>query len=355
MPEVTNVESTPKSSKDEAAKPTSSESKATNAEVRNLAEESLNEDNLIGNVDEDGDDSETQPSSSSGKITDDESSDESDSDEDSEEAEGLQVEDDNEDANDLADLLEDIPEESSEETKKSGLEKRIDKLTRLNYEKEAEIERLKKLSSEASAEDKPKGKAQYTDKQLVTALEKAREEGDTELEIQIMQHISDSKADSVKAEYEAKEIAVRKANEKIQNDWIAITDMFHYDEVEFYPGSQRDLNIKDSTSLVYRLAAELFQNQGFKDVDNGMSKAVSEALKRILAKKRKSAKPQKSSNEKQLEKKVKKLTRKTSSPSGTKTVKADAPKKADRLKTEADKVSDAISEKKELNAWKYIN
>jgi len=129
--------------------------------------------------------------------------------------------------------------------------------------------------------------------------------------------------------------------------------MFHYDEVEFYPESQTELNIKDSNSLIYRLSAELYQNQGFKDKDNGMSKAVAEALRRILAKKQKSAKPQKSSNEKQLEKKVKKLKRKTSSPSGTKTVKADTQNKEGRPKSDSDKVSEAISEKKVLNAWKY--
>jgi len=129
--------------------------------------------------------------------------------------------------------------------------------------------------------------------------------------------------------------------------------MFHYDEVEMYPGSQEELNIKNNTSLIYRLSAELFQKHGFKDEPNGMSKAVSEALKRILAKKAKSAKPQKSPNEKQLEKKVKKLKRKTSSPSGTKSVKPEPQKKESRQKSDSDKVSEAISEKKALSSWKY--
>ena len=351
MPEVKKVDAAPKkTTTDEAAKPVDIGVKATNADVRALAEESLNEENLTGTVEEDGDISEPLSDPSTDETSEDESSDESDSDEGSEEADGTEVEDVEDDNSDLGELLDDVP--LDEPAQKSGLEKRIDKLTKLSYEKDAEIARLKKLS-EGDSIDKPKAKTKYTNKQLVTALEKAREEGDTELEIQIMQHISDSKADSVKEEYEAKEKAIQSANQKMQNDWIAITDMFHYDEVEMYPGSQVDLNIKNNTSLIYRLSAELFQNQGFKNEDNGMSKAVSEALRRILAKKRTSAKPQKSSNEKQLEKKVKKLTRKTSSPSGTKTVKADPQKKDARLKTDSDKVLDAISEKKKLQAWKY--
>ena len=350
MSKTDKVESTPeKDSTDEAVKPAESKSEAINADVRALAEESLNEDNLAGETEETGVESEPLSDPSTDETTDNEPSEENISDEDSEEAEGAEV-DETEDS-DFGELLDDIPAEDAD-PKKSGFEKRIDKLTKQSYEKDAEIARLKALANKEPAE-KPEGKKTYTDAQLVKALEKAREEGDTELEIQIMQHISDAKAESVKADYEAKDIAQRAANEKMQNDWIAITDMFHYDEVEIYPGSQTDLNIKNNTSLVYRLSAELFQNHGFKDEHNGMSKAVSEALRRILAKNKKSAKPQKSSNEKQLEKKVKKLKRKTSSPSGTKTVKADPPKKETRLKSESDKVSDAISEKKALNAWKY--
>jgi len=351
MSETKKVASTPKKdSTDEAAAPTEATVKATNADVRALAEESLNEDNLTGTVEETGDESEPLSESSTDEIADEEPSEESDSDEDSEEADGTEVEDIEEDS-ELGELLDDIPAEETD-SKKSGLEKRVDKLTKQSYDKDAKIAELEKKLIGKPVETKAEGKPKYTNAQLVTALEKARNEGDTSLEIEIMQHISDAKAESVKSEYEAKEIALKAANEKMQTDWIAITDMFHYDEVEIYPGSQTELNIKDSNSLVYRLSAELFQNQGFKDEVNGMSKAVSEALRRILAKKN-SAKPQKSSKEKQLEKKVKKLKRKTSSPSGTKTVKADEPKKETRLKSNSDKVSEAISEKKKLQSWKY--
>ena len=114
------------------------------------------------------------------------------------------------------------------------------------------------------------------------------------------------------------------------------------------------LKEKKVCSLVYRLAAELFNNQGFKDKDNGMSLAVSEALRRILAKKKTSVKPQKSSKEKQLETKVKKLKRKTSSPGGSKSIKSDPAPKSSRPKSAADKVNDAISERKKQNAWKHI-
>ena len=354
MPEEKKVESAPKKdSTDEAAKPAEkAEIKATNADVRELAEESLNEDNLTGTVEETEEESEPLSDPSSDETTDViEPSEETISDEDSEEADGTEVEVEDEDNNDLGELLDDVPTEEPE-GKKSGLEKRVAKLTKQSYEKDAEIAKLKELATKEPAK-KPEGKQKYTNAQLVTALEKAREDGDTELEIQIMQHISDAKADSVKAEYEAKDKAQLAVTQKMQEDWIAITDMFHYDEVEMYPGSQAELNIKDNKSLVYRLSAELFQNHGFKDETNGMSKAVSEALRRILAKNKDSAKPQKSSKEKQLEKKVKKLKRKTSSPSGSKSVKADPPKKASGLKSDTDKVSEAISEKKALNAWKY--
>ena len=353
MSETKKVASTPKKdSTDEAAKPAEAPVQATNADVRALAEESLNEDNLTGTVEETGDESEPLSESSTDETADEEPSEESDSDEDSEEADGTETEEveEVEEDGELADLLDDIPAEETD-GKKSGLEKRVDKLTKLSYDKDAKIAELEKRLVEKPVETGVKPKPKYTNAQLVTALEKAREEGDTSLEIEIMQHISDAKAESVKSEYEAKEIAQREANDKIKNDWVAITDMFHYDEVEIYPNSQTELNIKDSNSLVYRLSAELFQNQGFKDEVNGMSKAVSEALRRILAK-RNSAKPQKSSKEKQLEKKVKKLKRKTSSPSGTKTVKADSPQKETRLKTDRDKVSEAISEKKKLQSWK---
>ncbi len=37
-----------------------------------------------------------------------------------------------------------------------------------------------------------------------------------------MQHISDAKAEAVKAEYEAKDVAVAEASEKARKDWICL-------------------------------------------------------------------------------------------------------------------------------------
>ncbi len=347
------VDKTTEKTTDETVTPQEPVTKAPNTDVRTLVEESLVEDNLTGTTEEDGDTSEPLTDPSTEETTEDETSetteplDEDDSsDEDSEEAET--------DGTELDEFLKEPPlEETPDVEKKSGEQKRIDKLTASNYEKDAEIARLKALPTKAD-DTKVDVKPKYTNAQLAEALEKAREKGDTSLEVEIMQHISDAKADSVKAEFKAKEEAVLAAQKKSQTDWVNITEMFHYDEVEMYPGSQTDLNIKDASSLVYRLASELYNNHGFKDKENGMALSVSKALRLILDKKKKSAKPQKSSKEKQLETKVKKLKRKTSSPSGSKTVKPDPVKKESRPKSDSDKVNDAISERKELNTWKHI-
>jgi len=348
MPKTDKVEATPKSA-DETVAPTETPSKPFNSEVRELAE-TISEDNLVGTqTEEDGEPSEPLTDPSPDETAEDtEPLDEGEpSDEDSEEAE--------EGGSELDEFLkesdddEDVTTEEHVE-KKSGLEKRIDKLTATNYELKAELERLK--ASEKPADITVDTKPKYTKEQLAKALEKAREDGDTTLELEIIEHMTESKAAEVEARYKAKEEAVKSAQLKQQKEWIAITDMFHYDEFEIYPGSQADLNIKRNDSLIYRLASELYGNHGYKDKENGMTQAVSKALSLILEKKRKSAKPQKSSNEKQLESKVKKLKRKTSSPSGSKTVKADPVKKDSRPKSDIDKVNDAVEERKRLTAWK---
>ena len=318
---------------------------AINSEARNLAEESFNEDNLAGTVEEeDGDASESLEDSSTDETS-----------EDNEPLEGDDTSEDSEvtDSAGLEEFLADDTETQEDDTEKvSGVDKRIDKLTRQSYEKDAKIAELEKKL--ATPETKTDTKPKYTKDQLAKALSKAREEGDTDLELEIIEHMTESKAQEVENRYKAKEEAIRAKQESSQREWVNITEMFHYNDVELYPGSQTDLNIKDSNSLIYRLASELYQNQGFNGQDSGMTKAVSKALKLILDKKQKSAKPRKSSKEKQLETKVKKLKRKTSSPSGNKSVKAESTTKSTKPKTDADKVYDAVAERKELNAWKQV-
>jgi len=347
MSKTEKVAVAPEKTTDETVTPTPEPTpKPSNADVRALAEESLAEDNLVGTTEEDGDTSEP--------LTDSSTEDNSEEKESLEEGEEPAEDSEEADGTELDEFLEESTESVAEQDveKKSGLEKRIDKLTASNYEKDAEIAKLK--STTEKVDTKPETKPKYTNDQLVKALTEAREEGNTALEVEIMQYISDAKADNVKAEFEAKNKAVEDARKKQETEWIAITDMFHYDEVEIYPGSQTDLNIKNNSSLIYRLASELFINKGYNQKDNGMSLAVSQALKLILAKKKTSVKPQKSSKEKQLETKVKKLKRKTSSPSGSKTVKEEPKAKSSRPKSDVDKVNDAISERRNLAAWKNV-
>jgi len=356
MPKTDKVEVATKKSADktdETVTPTEVSTQAYNSEVRELAETALKEDNLVGTqTEEDGEPSEPLTDPSPDEIAEEtEPSEESEiSDEDSEEAEDAE----GTETTELDEFLKESDDETAETDqtaeKKSGLEKRIDKLTASNYELKAEIDRLK--AAEKPAELKVDYKPKYTKDQLAKALEKAREDGDTTLELEIIEHMTESKANEVEARYKAKEEAVKAAQQRHQNEWIAITDMFHYDEVELYPGSQLDLNIKKNDSLIYKLASELYGNYGYKDKENGMTHAVSKALSLILEKKRKSAKPQKSSNEKQLESKVKNLKRKTSSPSGSKTVKPDPVKGSTRPKSDIDKVNDAVEERRKLTPWR---
>ncbi len=326
----------------EAPKPSE---KVMNAEVRDMIESDVTAEDAEP-VEEDEESSEPLSDSSTEETEDDiqkESSDELEDIADEEAEESKPLEDD------IEGLL--TNESEDEESKRTGVDKRIDKLTKRLYDLEKENKELKNQPEKEL--DKPK----YTRDQLVKALDKARNEGNTALELEIMEHISNAKAVEVEAKYKAKEEQQLEAQRKAQVEWTTIVSMNEHltdQDIEFYPDSNKDLNLTDGDSLLYRLAKELYTNHGYREKENGMSLAVADALKRILAKKKKSAKSKKSPKEKTLETKVKKLKRKTSSPSGGKTIKSDPVKKDAGLKKDSDKVRDAISERKDINAWKYV-
>ena len=334
---------------DEAAEAPTPEKKAINSDIREMIESDIVPEGDTVEADQDEETSEplSDPSTDENDdSTQNESSDELEdiADEDGEESKPIE--------DDIEGLLDN--ESEGEDPKRTGTDKRIDKLTKRLYDLERENKELKEKPAEKPKEP---GQKKYTREQLVKALDNARNEGNTDLELEIMEHISNSKALEVEAKYKAKEDQQIEAQRKAQVEWTTIVQMNEHltdQDIEFYPDSNKDLNLTDGDSLLYRLAKELYTNHGYREKENGMSLAVSDALKRILAKKKKSAKAKKSPKEKSLETKVKKLKRKTSSPSGGKTIKSDPVKKDASLKKDGDKVRDAISERKEQNAWKYI-
>jgi hypothetical protein len=195
-----------------------------------------------------------------------------------------------EDAEEKADELDEVDQilaEPKTEEDKSNVQKRIDKLTAELKAAESERDTLKQ--EKALKEGKS---PEYTDAQLRVALKKALDDGDGDLAMDIMDYRMKKMEDNLIKRYEDdKESLVRKAK-ATQEEWNDVASAYDkYADTKIaplYPGSHKDLNLKDGTSLLYQVAMALYWSDDpekaryYRSGPGGQKLAVTDALAYIL-------------------------------------------------------------------------
>lgn len=163
--------------------------------------------------------------------------------------------------------VEEVKEEIQDPTErlKAKIQKRIGKevakrktLEEQLAEKEAEIERLKSTIKEPDGKSDTKKDREPTQSEIASALKKAREDGDTEFEVQILDYIAEKRA---KAERKQAEDNFAKNQSQIterQRNWAEIVrDYTVFDdngkEVKDHP-----LNLNNENSQLYKTANALY-------------------------------------------------------------------------------------------------
>jgi hypothetical protein len=175
--------------------------------------------------------------------------------------------------------------ESEEDT--PNVQKRIDKLVSENKAMQAELERLRQVQDAPKKEDKPV----YTPQQLRTALKKAMEDGDANLAMDIIEYRNEQlKSEMIKMYNDEKKAAIDQAK-AIDGEWqelVTAYDKYADTKVpEIWPGSRKDLSLRDATSLLYQVAMRLYwEDQGviraqYKGA-GGQKLAVADALTYVL-------------------------------------------------------------------------
>ena len=251
--------------------------------------------------------------------------------------------DDSEDEPSLS-LAEELVEEH---VKKDGKQKRIDKLTAVNSELKAEIDAIKAQLSQ----DKPKVKQEtnYTDEQLKVALQKAINEGDADLQWEIMSEMRTQAERSAITKLQQRELQAKQQQEQVAREIAMARDQYSYladDSIpEIYNGSHNDLDVNNPESLLNKTAEYLYRHKDYAQryhVVGGIAVCVNDALK-IIINNKKGLKP-KDKEKETLKNKVKKAGRKTSVKSNS--VKSDT--KTIKPKSRQDSFEEEMARRKKI-------
>lgn len=200
-------------------------------------------------------------------------------------ADGIEPEAEKDENAEQADEVEELLKEAPED--KSNVQKRIDKLT---AEKKALEERLSKLEKRPETKEA----AKYTDDQLKVALRKAMDDGDSDLVWDIMNYKNKQVKEELIKAYEDEKSKNAEGYNAIVNEWNHVTNAYaKYADTkvpEIYPGSHKDLNVKDATSLLYQVAMVLYSSEdpeksAYYRQPGGQKLAVSDALTMIISRK----------------------------------------------------------------------
>ena len=220
-------------------------------------------------------------------------------------------EDETEESTEEVDEVEDLLKDSS----KDNIQKRIDKLV---SENKALKERLEKKETKSDSKE-----PEYSDAQLKTAMRKAMEDGDSDLVWDIMNFKTKQvKKELIKA-YEDEKQQGKAREQAIMSEWKQVTNAYSkYADTkipEIYPNSHKELNIADSTSLLYNVAMALYwsddaERAAYYRQPGGQKLAVADALTTIIS--RKGGKKVKDSEKTLLRKKLLKAKRKKNVVSG---------------------------------------
>jgi hypothetical protein len=238
-----------------------------------------------------------------------------------------------------------LREDAEAEEKPSNVQKRIDKLT---AELKAAQEELRSFKGQKETARSP----EYTPQQLRQAMKKSLEDGDADLAMDIFDYqLNKMKNDLIKMYTDEREMSV-KQQQAIQNEWndtVSAYDKYADTKVPaIWPTSHKDLNLRDSTSLLYQVALALYTSSDpekarYYRQPGGQKLAVADALTRIV---RDKAGKGRDSKVKQLEKKLTKERMKKSPVSGV----AGAEERPAKRQTDDDRLAEVIAERKKYQS-----
>ena len=232
--------------------------------------------------------------------------------------------------------------------KKTNTQKRIDKLTADKYKLQAELDQLK------VQETSPKKDKTYTPEELKRATDRAVADGDSGLLHEIMDQREKQLENRLRNEYTKREEKIQEQTARNKTEWTQVVNSYDYladaKEAEVYHGSRTELNINDPNSLLRQVALALFTSSDDEKLfqlyhrPGGQALAVSDALNLIL-KKRRGRSPE-DSEKKGLKRKLSKERRKKSLTAHDGSIKEEASTKPKKQMTDAERVFDAIEERK---------
>ena len=219
--------------------------------------------------------------------------------------------------------------------KKTGVQKRIDKLTARLKELEAANENLTKQAT-------PKETSKvYNDEQLDRAEDIAWnkiDEGDSVEGRRLLREVSKERLKNQKRDlvglYEQEKSTAKQQQTQQQIEWTSV--------MERYSSDDPDMDIRNESSKLFKLSKKYFEDKELSAEytgKGGMLRAVSDAFLALVKTK---GKTKKASSEKKLERKLAKARRKTSLGSGS----AEKGGKSKGPKSTGDPFKDYIAERK---------
>lgn len=181
---------------------------------------------------------------------------------------------------------------------KKSVQKRIDKevakrktLEEQLAEKEAELESLRKSGQETKSPTDTK--REPTDAEIQAALKKAREDGDVDFEVQILNYAIERKANQI-ADARVKAIEERNSSQtakqkKQQEDWIALNNDYLVRDESGQVDTNHPLSLTNQKGILYTTALSLYQDKELRselyndpDTIQGFRRAVADAYREIM-------------------------------------------------------------------------
>jgi len=204
---------------------------------------------------------------------------------------------------------------NKELTKKSGVQKRIDKLVAQVHQLQ---DQLKSKEPEASKE------RVYNEEELSKAERKAIEDGDMSLLSEVFKERQKNERRELIKMYQQEKDAQLQAVTQKQREWNAITERYANDD-------DPALDIRKQTSDLYKLAKSFYEDPELKGEyagNNGMMRAVADAYLEVIKARNKKKVP---ADAKKAERKLgkEKLKNSLAIPSGEKAVKVKESKSED--------------------------
>jgi hypothetical protein len=165
-----------------------------------------------------------------------------------------------------------------------NVQKRIDALT-------AKIKALEAEKAQAKEKPAEKEKKVYTEEQLAHAMMKAVEENNPALMRDVIAEIRSGVKDELVKMYNDEKNAGKAQVEALTRDWEETVDAYSkYADTkipEIWPGSHKDLNLPNTTSMLYQIAMALYWNKdpqkaAYYQKPGGQKQAVADALTYLI-------------------------------------------------------------------------